>query len=292
MIHAGLILEGGGMRGIYTAGVLDFFMDQGLVFSDLYGVSAGACHLCSYLSGQRGRAFRIGVDYLRDRRYCGAYSLLTTGDLFGAKMCYDLIPNELDPYDYEKADRYPGRAFAVVTNCETGQAEYLPLEDLRRDIQAVRASSSMPLVSRMVRIGGAAYLDGGIADSIPLAASLERGQAKHVVVLTQAPGYEKKPNSLMPLMRARYRKYPRLLKTIEDRHQVYNESLSLVRTEQMAGRAFVLQPARTPEITRVEKDREKLRALYDQGYADAEARREELMAFLGQPRPTPAESAG
>lgn len=281
MIEAGLILEGGGMRGIYTAGVLDFFLDQGWWFSELFGVSAGICHACSYLSAQRGRALRVGVDYLGDKRYCGAYSLLTTGDLFGAKMCYDLIPNQLDPYDYDRANAYPGRAWAVVTNCRTGQAEYMPLADLRKDLQAVRASSSMPLVSRMVHIGGAPYLDGGVADSIPLQAAIDRGVSKSLVVLTQAPGYQKQPNSLLPLMKVRYHGYPNLVDSIARRHQVYNQSLALVEAEQAAGRAFVLRPQATPEIGRVEKDRRKLEALYRQGYEDAQGNAKAMQAFLG-----------
>lgn len=280
MVRAGLVLEGGGMRGIYAAGVLDFFLDKELLFSDVYGVSAGACHACSYISGQRGRAFRIGVAYLKDKRYCGMYSLLTTGDFFGAKMCYDEIPNQLDLYDYQAAGRYPGRAFAVVTNCRTGAAEYLPLIDMDKTNQTVRASSSMPMVSRMVDIQGTPYLDGGIADSIPLAAAMERGTQKNVVVLTQAPDYRKQPNSMMPLMKVRYRKYPALLSTMEHRHEVYNDSLELVRAEREADRAFVLQPKQTPAIDRIEKDSEKLRVLYEEGYATAAENYEALMAFL------------
>ena len=150
MVKAGLVLEGGGMRGVYTAGVLDFFIDQDLYFSDIYGVSAGACHMCSYISQQRERAYRVNVDYLEDKNYCSMYSLLKTGNLFGAEMCYDKIPNELDPYDYEAFGRYKGNAYAVVTNIETGEPEYIPIKDLKKDIEAIRASASLPLVSRNV----------------------------------------------------------------------------------------------------------------------------------------------
>ena len=133
MIDAGLVLEGGGMRGIYTAGVLDFLLEKDLFFAQTYGVSAGACHACSYLSKQRGRAFRIGTNYLHDKRYCSFYSLLTTGDLFGAKMCYDTIPNELDLYDYDAFNTYAGAFFAVVTNCRTRNAEYQPVKYQQHD---------------------------------------------------------------------------------------------------------------------------------------------------------------
>ena len=193
MYQAGLVLEGGGMKGIYTAGVLDFFMDQNIEFSSCYGVSAGACHLCSYLSRQRGRAYDISVDYLDDAHYCSARNVLTTGDLFGVKMCYDDIPNVLNPYDYDAFNAYQGRAYAVATNIETGQAEYLRLKDMHKDIIAVRASASLPLVSRNVKIGDKLYLDGGLSDSVPIMHSIVDGNRKNIVVLTKETGYRRKP---------------------------------------------------------------------------------------------------
>lgn len=276
----GLILEGGGMRGIYTAGVLDFFMDKNISFPQVYGVSAGSCHACSYLSGQRGRAFRISTAYLRDKRYCSVYSLLTTGDLFGAKMCYDDIPNQLDPYDYEAYKQYDGSFYAVVTNCATGQAEYMQVTDMARDIIAVRASSSLPLLSKNVIINGQEYLDGGIADSIPLAESIKNGNVKNVLVLTQCATYEKQPNELLPLIRRKYRRYPNLVEAVATRHIRYNETLRHVREEQEKGNAFVIRPKATPGVRNVEKDIPKLRTLYDQGYADAVDCYEDLLSFL------------
>lgn len=168
MYQAGLVLEGGGMKGMYTAGVLDFFLDKGLDFSSVYGVSAGACHMCSYLSKQRGRALDVGIDYLDSKKYCSVESLLTTGDLFNVKTAYHLIPEYLNPYDYAAFDRYEGRAYAVVTNIVTGKPEYLRIRDMKKDIDAIRASASLPLVSRNVKIGGKLYLDGGIADAVPI----------------------------------------------------------------------------------------------------------------------------
>ncbi|MEA4893193.1 MAG: patatin family protein [Peptococcaceae bacterium] len=281
MIDAGLILEGGGMRGVFTAGVLDYFIDNGIYFSQIYAVSAGACHACSYISRQRGRAFRVSVNYLKDRRYCSFESLLKTGDLFGAKMLYDTIPNQLDPYDYHAFDEYPGRCYAVVTNCSTGKAEYLPLEDMHKNILAVRASSSLPLVSRNVKIDGREYLDGGIADSIPLARAIQEGRQKNVLILTRALDYRKKPNSLMPLIRIKYRKYPRLVEAIENRHNSYNAALDLIEKERQAGRAFVIRTRKAPAIGRVEKDRAKLQALYDEGFQEAAACLDGMTAFLG-----------
>lgn len=268
------------MRGIYTAGVLDFFLDQNLFFSSVYGVSAGACHACSYLSRQRGRAFRIGTAYLKDKRYCSLYSLLTTGDLFGVKMCYDTIPNQLDLYDYDTYQQYPGKFYAVVTNCLTGKAEYLQVKEMRQDLRAVQASSSLPLLSKMVSINGRRYLDGGVADSIPLAQSIAQGNQKNVVILTQCPTYRKEPNRALAAVKLRYRHYPNLVTALENRHIVYNETLELVHREQEAGNAFVIQPKHTPAIGRIEKDQEKLRALYQEGYQDAQASYPDLICFL------------
>lgn len=282
MLDVGLILEGGGMRGIYTAGVLDLFLDQGLEFGHIYAVSAGSCHACSYLSRQRGRAFRVGTDYLQDKRYCSVHSLITTGDMFGAEMCYELIPNQLDPYDYETYDKYTGDFHAVITNCVTGQAEYPKLRDLHTDIQIVRASSSLPLLSRMVEIKGQLYLDGGIADSIPLAQSIRDGNQKNVVILTQAEGYRKQPNKAMPAVKAKYRRFPHLVAAIADRHERYNETLELIARQEAEGSAFVLRPSTPPNIGRVEKDLDKLKALYQQGYDEAKAALPQLLAFLEQ----------
>ena len=280
MWDMGLILEGGGMRGIYTAGVLDLFLDHGLEFGHIYAVSAGVCHACSYLSRQRGRAFRVGTEYLEDKRYCSVHSLLTTGDIFGAEMCYDLIPNQLDPYDYETYDRYAGEFRAVITNCDTGQAEYPRLRDLHTDIQVVRASSSLPLVSRMVDIKGQQYLDGGIADSIPLARSIRDGNKKNVVILTRAEGYRKKPNKAMAAIRLEYRKYPHLVEAIATRHERYNQTLGLIAEQEGNGSAFVIRPQTPPDIGRVEKDLEKLKKLYQQGYDQAREALPALMEFL------------
>lgn len=280
MIKSGLVLEGGGMRGIYTAGVLDYFMEQNLVFSDCYGVSAGACHLCSYLSGQKGRAYRISVDYLKDKEYCSLRSLITTGDLFGAKMCYDKIPNELNPYDYETFSAYGGRAYAVVTNILTGKAEYKPLREMHRDIIAVRASASLPLVSKNVYIDGIPYLDGGIADSIPILRSLRDGNKKNVIIMTKEVGYRRKPSSDMKAIRLFYHKYPALVRDMERRHIVYNRTLDFIEEHEKKGHLFVIRPKVNPNVGRLEKDEAKLRALYETGYEDAKASFKELKKYL------------
>ena len=280
MATMGLVLEGGGMKGIYTAGVLDFFLDKGLEFSSCYGVSAGACHLCSFLSKQRGRAYDISVDYLEDKNYCSISSLLRTGDLFGVKMCYDDIPNRLNPYDYDAFNAYPGRAFAVVTNIETGRPEYLRLREMHRDILAVRASASLPLVSRTVRIDGKPYLDGGLSDSVPIMHSILDGNRKNVVVLTKEVGYRREPAGNLGLIRLRYAKYPKVYELMAGRHVAYNRMLDYLEAQEKNGQAFVIRPQKKSGVGRVEKDKEKLRLLYEEGYQEASESYERLMAYL------------
>ncbi len=282
LMKAGLILEGGGMRGVYTAGVLDFFMDMNLGFEEVYGVSAGSIHASSYLSKQRGRSIAISTEYLNDPRYCSVRSLIKTGNLFGVKMCYDEIPNQLNPYDHETFLKYPGRFYAVLTDCETGKARYQQVKDMNRDIWAIRASSSLPLVSRMIGVHGHVYLDGGIADSIPVKRSQEQGNAKNVVVLTRDKHYRKRPNGAIKLIRSLYRRYPELVAQMESRHIRYNETLDYIEKGEKEGIVFVIRPSKTVEVERIEKDKEKLMELYNQGYEDAKKSYEDLKSFLGE----------
>ena len=282
MYQAGLILEGGAMKGVYTAGVLDFFLDKEIEFSSCYGVSAGACHLCSFLSKQRGRAYRVSVNYLDNKRYCGSFSLLTTGDLFGTDMCYDLIPNYLDPYDFDAFDQYEGKAYAAVTNIETGEAEYMPLEEMHREIIAVRASSSMPLVARNVRIGDGLYLDGGISDSVPIAKSIKDGNRKNVVVLTKETAFRREPvdTAQLALIKARYIRYPKVYELMKERHITYNSMLDYLKMQEENGNAFVIRPKKKSGVGRIEKDGKKLEELYKEGYRDAEECYMDLLEYL------------
>ncbi|MGN1147304.1 MAG: patatin family protein [Lachnospiraceae bacterium] len=280
MYQAGLVLEGGGMKGMYTAGVLDFFLDKGLEFSSVYGVSAGACHMCSYLSKQRGRALDVGIDYLDSKKYCSVESLLTTGDLFNVKTAYHLIPEYLNPYDYATFDKYEGRAYAVVTNIVTGRPEYLRIRDMKKDIDAIRASASLPLVSRNVRIGDSLYLDGGIADAIPIHKSILDGNKKNVVILTKEEGYVRKPTTHLELLKLRYFKYPKVAELMAERHITYNDTLEYLEEQQVNGQAFVLRPKKKSDVGRIEKDAEKLKALYEEGYRDAADNFELLQNYL------------
>lgn len=282
MYQAGLVLEGGGMKGIYTAGVLDFFLEKGLEFSSVYGVSAGACHMCSYLSKQKGRALDVSIDYLDSKKYCSVESLLTTGDLFNVNTCYHLIPDYLYPYDYDAFEQYQGKAYSVVTNIVTGRPEYLRLRDLRKDITKVQASASLPLVSRNVKIDGKYYLDGGISDSIPLQKSIVDGNRKNIVVMTKETGYirEAVAGTQLALIKARYLKYPKVYELMAERHLHYNNTLKYIESRQANGQAFVIRPREKSKVGRIEKDKEKLLALYEEGYRDAADCYEKLLAYL------------
>lgn len=275
-----LILEGGGMRGIFAAGVIDYLLDQKIRFDNVIGVSAGACHGCSYVCGQRGRAYATATDYLDDKNYCSLRSLRKTGDLFGADFLYYKIPQELYPIDNQAFLASSIKFQAVVTNCETGKAEYPVIEDMFRDIEYVRASSSLPLLANMVEIDGNLYMDGGISDSIPLAQSLRQGNEKNVIVLTRPRDYRKKNSRIASAAGLRYRKYPKMAAALKNRSKVYNETLDLIEKEEAAGRAFVIAPMGPLDIGRTEKDRGKLKAAYQEGYFVAEGLGAKLLAFL------------
>lgn len=277
---SGLILEGGGMRGSYTAGVLDFFLDKNIEFDSVYGVSAGSINACNFISKQKGRTLSINTDYLKDKRYASLHSLITTGDYFGVEMCYDLIPNELNPFDYETFDSYEGNFYAVITNCITGKAEYKLIKDMREDIKYIRASSSLPMMARDVIIDGIPYLDGGISDSIPIYQSRKDGNKKNVIILTRDASYRKKPNELLSIIKVKYKKYPELVKSIARRHLVYNKTLEYIKRLEEAGKVFVIRPEKTVEISRLEKDREKLIELHREGYLEAKKKYNELQNFL------------
>lgn len=280
MEQTGLVLEGGGMRGIFTAGVLDYFLDEDIEFDNCIGVSAGSCHACSYLSKQKGRAYDAFVKFRKDKRYCSLYSLLTTGDLFGVDFAYNIVPNELLPIDSEAFLRSKTKFQAVITNCITGEAEYPVINDVKKDVNYVRASSSLPLISRLVEINGTPYLDGGIADSIPIAQSIKQGNTKNVVVLTRPRDYQKKKSSLGGMIKFAYRKYPKFVEQSENRHKNYNKTLAYLWEQEEKGTVFVIQPEHDLGIGRLEKNEKKLRAGYQYGYDTAKKLGDKMKAYL------------
>lgn len=278
----GLVLEGGGMRGVYTAGVLDFFLEENFFVDGVIGVSAGAVQAVNFVSRQEKRGFRVIATYANDKRYMSFRSLLLTGDLFNRKFCYERIPNELDPFDYETFRNSSTRCYATATNVLTGEASHLELKDLRDDMDKLRASGSLPLVSNLVNIDGIPHLDGGIADSIPFDAFRRMGYGKSIVVLTRAKGYRKSPNRLMPIIRFKYRKYPRFVAACENRFRVYNETLDALEAAEARGDVFVIRPQKTVEVARLERNASKLEALYREGFAEAKERFDDLKRFIGK----------
>lgn len=273
-----LVLEGGGMRGVYTCGVLDYFMDSGIKFPRIYGVSAGAGHAMSYVSWQRGRALRVGTKYVNDWRYCSARSLITTGDLFGAKFIYETIPYKLDPYDYYAFNNSDMKLIATCSDVETGKAIYVPIDDAKRDIIYVRASSSLPLLSRIVKTPRGKLLDGGCCDSIPIRHALSENE-RAVTVLTQPEGFVKQPSSSIKAIKLRYARYPKFVEANAKRHEDYNASLSALEAAKAEGKAFIIRPSEPAGFGRIEKDVSKLMRLYEMGYNDAKA--SGIEKFLG-----------
>ena len=277
----GLVLEGGAMRGLFTAGVLDVLMEEDVAFDGVMGVSAGAAFGCNFKSRQIGRVIRYNTRYARDWRYCSFRSLLLTGDLFGAKFCYRDLPNELDPFDNEAFNNNPMAFWVVCTDVETGKPIYRRVGRAGDECSDwIRASASMPLVSREVEMEGRKYLDGGIADSIPLRAFEERGYERNVVILTQPEGFVKEPSSGMGLMRMMLRRYPNMLETLSSRHISYNEAVAYVEQREKAGAALVIRPKVKLNIGRVEHDPEKMCAVYEMGREIGNEKLNEIKAFL------------
>ena len=277
----GLIMEGGAMRGLFTAGVIDVMMENGIEFDGAVGVSAGAAFGCNYKSRQIGRVLRYNLAYCKDPRYCSFRSLIKTGDLFGAEFCYHELPDKLDVFDYETFNNDPMEFHMVCTDVETGRPVYHKVDKADYEcLEWMRASASMPLASRIVEIGGYRLLDGGISDSIPLKYFEGLGYDRNIVILTQPLDYVKGPNKLMPLLKRALKKYPKLLETMANRHNEYNETTAYVREREEAGEILVIRPESALEIGRIEHDPAKLTATYELGRQTAEKRLHEIERFL------------
>ena len=281
-MRTGLVLEGGAMRGMFTAGALDVLMEHNIHFDGIVGVSAGAVFGCNYKSRQPGRAIRYNVRFCRDPRYCSLRSLLKTGDLYGADFCYHQLPESLDVFDLETYRSTPTEFHVVCTDVETGRAVYhqCPKGD-GTDLTWMRASASMPLVSRIVEVDGMRLLDGGIADSIPLRYFEQIGYRRNLVILTQPASYVKRKNKLLPIARVCLRQYPGLLEAMATRHETYNATTAYVETRVAAGAALVLRPAAPLPIGRVEHRADRLQATYQLGRTAALEQLDAIQAFLG-----------
>ena len=278
----GLVLEGGGMRGIYTAGVLDEFLLNGISVDGLVGVSAGILHGISYVSEQMGRNVRYCIKYRGDKRFMSLRSLIRTGNICETEFCYHEIPDELYPFDYETYCRNAKKVevYSCATNLETGKGEYIRITDVKAQIEAIRASASLPMVSKIVEYEGMKLLDGGTADSIPVDFMRASGFARNIVILTRTAGYQKGADRTMPVMKRIYKDYPEYVRAAADRQKNYNETLERLAGYEEAGEALVLRPSRDLGVGRTEKNVENLKRMYKLGRFDAQNRMEEIKAYV------------
>lgn len=279
----GLVMEGGAMRGIFSAGVMDVLMENNVDFDGLIGVSAGACFGCNYKSKQSGRVIRYNLRFCKDKRYCSLHSLITTGDMFGAEFCYDTIPNKLDLFDSETYVKNPMKFYVNATDVESGKPVYHCLETVEpKELEWIRASASMPMAARIVNIDGKKLLDGGIADSIPLKFMERSGYDKNVVILTQPRDFVKKSGKSASMIKFLYRKYPNLVNVYLNRPKIYNEQLAHIRRSEKNGTAFVIAPPEKLPIGHIEHNQDKLLEVYRIGRNTARKRLPELLKFMNK----------
>lgn len=284
-IDANLVLEGGAMRGQFTAGVLDFLMDRGIWCKDVFGTSAGALNGYNYVAGEIGRTCYLNTKYCADPRYLSMRNFVLTGSAIRRDFMFEAIPTELEPFDFAAFRNSPMRLTTVASDLETGEADYHTMLDAQseRELSYLQASASMPLVSKIIEVDGKKLLDGGPCDSVPLLhAMASKPGRKNIVVLTQDASYTKSPNKTMPLVRRVYADYPYFVERMEHRHYEYNRTYRLIARMHGAGEIFAIQPPEPVAVSSMEKDPEKLFALYEQGYAQAAARYDELLAYLAR----------
>ena len=280
-MKTGLVLEGGGMRGLFSAGVMDVMLEHGIRFDGIVGVSAGATFGCNYKSHQLGRVLRYNVRFKDDPRYMGLRSLLRTGDLVGAEFSYHTLPNELDVFDFDTFINDPAEFHVVCTDVETGEPVYHRIDDMDDEgLDWIRASASMPLVSRPVSLGGHLLLDGGISDSIPLRYFQGQGFDRNVVILTQPKGFFKRRTKLMPLFHLFMRRYPAIVQAMSRRHLMYNDELSYLDEQERRGNILLICPQDTLPIGRTEQKEAKMRHVYGMGRQTGEDMIQTIKDFL------------
>ena len=278
-MKVGLVLEGGAMRGMYTAGVLDTFLDNNIEVDGIIGVSAGVLFGVNYLSKQRGRVIRYNKKYCRDKRYMGLYSLLTTGNIINKDFSFYEIPYKLDIFDDDTFSKSNTDFYATISNIETGLPEYVKLDKILEQMEVLRATSAMPFVSKMVELESGKYLDGGVADSIPIDKCKELGYEKIVVILTRPIEYRKKKQNKF-MTKLKYNKYPNLVKLINNRYKNYNASVEKIIDLENKKEIFVIRPSKTLKIKRIEKDANKLQEMYDLGIEDCKNILGDLKEYL------------
>src|SRR5690625_4548841 len=281
MVGAGLILEGGGMRGLYTAGVLEYFMEQDLYFPYNIGVSAGACMAASYLSRQKGRNKKVNLGYVEDKRYISFTNFIRKREVFGMDFIFDEIPNRLVPFDMDTFRNSPEKFVVVTTDCETGEPVYYDKTNHGDDlVLLLRASSSLPFVASSVEYQGRHLLDGGIVDPIPIKKAQEDGFEKNVIILTKPEGYYKRPSKLTSLLK--YKKHPKVSELLSVRYKIYNETMRYIDEQEKLGKVYVIRPSKTLPVGRMERNKERLEELYELGWHDAKGHYEKLQQFLAE----------
>lgn len=280
MMRRGLVLEGGAMRGLWSAGVTDVMMEHGVEPDGLIGVSAGAAFGCNYKSRQIGRAIRYNTRFAKDARYSGIRSLLRSGNYFNAEFGYHVVPYEYDIFDTQTFEQNPMKFTVVCTDVLTGQAVYHDIDHVDyEELEWLRASASMPLASKVVKVQGHQLLDGGVSDSIPLEYYERQGFNRNVVILTQPKGFVKEPNKLMPVMRIALRKYPKMLKAMDERHVMYNHELDYVAEAERQGRCLVIRPDGKIPIGHISHNPDEMRHVYEMGRTIGERYIEQIKEF-------------
>ena len=284
----GIVLEGGGMRGMYTCGILDVLMENRIYLDGMVGVSAGIAFGCNYKSRQIGRALRYNVRFAHDKRYSGMMSLLKTGNYYNAYFAYKLVPTHYDVFDYNVFEDSPMECYAVCFDVKSGEGVYHRLDHVNDDFfEWIRASASMPVVAQPVEVGGRLLLDGGLADSIPLEFMMSKGYKRNIVILTREEGYRKTAEHGMWLMKPLLRKWPKVIEALERRPAMYNRQLQQVREQERKGTACVFMPLEPLDVSRTTNDKQEMNRVYQQGREEALLRLEELQKFLSdEPQPT------
>ena len=275
----GLVLEGGAMRGLFTAGVLDIFLDNNVEVTDVVGVSAGTLFGVNYVSKQRGRALRYNLKYINDKRYMNVKSWLKTGNLINKDFTYYKLPFQLDVFDNKTFKESPINFFATVTNIETGEAEFVKIKDAYKQMETLRATSALPFISEIIEVGDKKYLDGGISNSIPIDFFEKQDFDKVIVILTRPITYRKEKTTGIQY-KMFYKKYPKLVEKLENRYKEYNDTVDKIVELEKEGKLFVIRPSENITIKRLEKDIEKLQKVYDLGLKDGNNIIEDLKQYL------------
>ncbi|WP_088042280.1 patatin family protein [Bacillus sp. EAC] len=279
----GLVLEGGGMRGIYTAGVLDYFLEQNIEIPYVIGVSAGACMGSSYISKQQGRNKRVNTEFLQHPEYISFKNLIRNKQLFGMDLIFDTIPNELDPFDFESFYKADQKFIIGTTDCISGEPKYFEKDQILESVDmlnVIRASSSLPLMAPVVEYNEHVLMDGGISDPIPLLKSEADGNRKNIVILTRNAGYRKKPSRGNWYLQKKYKDYPGLVEAVFKRYEVYNKQLDYIEEQEKAGNILVIRPLQKLKVGRIERNKARLLDLYKEGYENAKQLEQQIKEFL------------